>query len=91
MTFGLIWAGASVRVRERELAAGCFGLPDGWGTHVDPDPLEGGGGASGSVSQAGRSQRAPSGGTRTTAENGRPCQGTSSACTEPMLPTPEPP
>ena len=33
--------------------------------------------------QAGRSQRAPSGGTRTVAENGRPCHGTSSACTAP--------
>jgi len=54
-------------------------------------PTARGGGSTGAVGQAGRSQRAPSGGTRTTAENGRPCQGTTSACTAPMLPTPEPP
>ncbi len=40
---------------------------------------------------AGRSQSVPSGGTRSTAEAGRPCQGSSVATTWPRLPTSEPP
>ncbi len=37
------------------------------------------------------SQSTPVGGTRSTAEAGRPCQGSSTATTSPRLPTPEPP
>ena len=40
---------------------------------------------------SGRSQSTPSGGTRSAAEAGSPCQGRSSARTEPRLPTPDPP
>ena len=40
---------------------------------------------------SGTNHTAPNGGTWTTALYGLPCHSTSSACTRPMLPTPEPP
>jgi Glycosyltransferase family 87 len=45
----------------------------------------------GSASGSQRSQSTPTGGTRTVAEAGRPCHGSSVAVTQPRLPIPEPP